>query len=513
VSATVGQPPASGNVRHPAARRGLVTLSIMLATVMQALDTTIANVALPHMQGSVSATQDQISWVLTSYIVAAAIMTPPTGFLADRLGRRRLFLVAIAGFTLASMLCGIAQTLSELVIYRLLQGVFGASLVPLSQAVLLDTYPREQHGSAMALWGVGVMVGPILGPTLGGWLTEYYSWRWVFYINLPFGILAFLGVAAFVSETARRERRFDLFGFALLSLAIGAFQLMLDRGEQQDWFSSAEIVAEGVVAGLALYLFVVHMLTAERPFLDPKLFADRNLVTGLLFIFIVGIVLLATMALLPPFLQNLMGYPVLTTGYVLAPRGIGTMVSMFLVGRLMGRVDPRLLILTGLLLVAVSLWEMSGFSTMVPTGAIVRTGIVQGLGLGLIFVPLSTLTFATLPAHMRTDATGLFSLMRNLGSSIGISVVMFYLARQSQVHHATLAEGVTPTNPLLRAPALPEAWSIDSPAGLMSLDAEIGRQAQTMGYLDDFRLMMLVVLAAVLLLPLLRRPATPRRPA
>jgi DHA2 family multidrug resistance protein len=216
------------------------------------------------------------------------------------------------------------------------------------------------------------------------------------------------------------------------------------------------------------------------------------------------------MALLPPFLQNLMGYPVLTTGYVLAPRGIGTMVSMFLVGRLMGRVDPRLLILTGLLLVALSLWDMSGFSTMVPTGAIVRTGIVQGLGLGLIFVPLSTLTFATLPAHMRTDATGLFSLMRNLGSSIGISVVMFYLARQSQVHHATLAEGVTPTNPLLRAPALPEAWSIDTPQGLMALDAEVGRQAQTMGYLDDFRLMMLVVLAAVLLLPLLRRPVPPR---
>ena len=502
----------TGDTRHPGGRRGMITLSIMLATIMQALDTTIANVALPHMQGSVSATQDQISWVLTSYIVAAAIMTPPTGFLAARFGRRRVFLVAVAGFTLASMLCGIAQTLAELVGYRLLQGVFGASLVPLSQSVLLDTYPREQHGSAMAMWGVGVMVGPILGPTLGGWLTEYYSWRWVFYINLPFGLLAFLGIAAFVTESQKRERRFDLFGFALLSLAIGALQLMLDRGEQQDWFSSAEIVTEAVVAGLALYLFVVHMLTAEHPFLDPKLFVDRNLVTGLLFIFIVGIVLLATMALLPPFLQNLMGYPVLTTGYVLAPRGIGTMVSMFLVGRLMGRIDPRLMIMTGLLLVALSLWEMSGFSTEVATGAIVRTGIVQGLGLGLIFVPLSTLTFATLPPHLRTDATGLFSLMRNLGSSIGISVVVFYLARQTQVHHSTLAEAVTPTNPLLRSPAWPDAWSIGDPAGLMALDGEIGRQAQTMAYLDDFRLMMLVVLAALLLLPLLRRPAQ-QRPA
>lgn len=503
---------AHGDTRHPGARRGLITVSIMLATIMQALDTTIANVALPHMQGSVSATQDQISWVLTSYIVAAAIMTPPTGFLADRLGRRRLFLIAIAGFTVASMLCGIAQTLTELVGYRLLQGVFGASLVPLSQSVLLDTYPREQHGSAMAMWGVGVMVGPILGPTLGGWLTEYYSWRWVFYINLPFGILAFLGVAAFVSESARRPRRFDIFGFALLSLAIGALQLMLDRGEQQDWFSSAEIVTEAVVAGLSLYLFIVHMLTAEHPFLDPKLFVDRNLVTGLLFIFMVGIVLLATMALLPPFLQNLMGYPVLTTGYVLAPRGIGTMVSMFLVGRIMGRVDQRALIMTGLLLVAFSLWEMSGFSTEVTTSAIVRTGIVQGLGLGLIFVPLSTLTFATLPPHLRTDATGLFSLMRNLGSSIGISVVVFYLARQTQVHHSTLAESITATNPLLRTPEWPGTWSIDSQAGVMALNAEVSRQAQAIAYLDDFRLMMFVVLVALLLLPLLRRPA-PRRPA
>lgn len=501
---------AQGDARHPATRRGLITVSIMLATIMQALDTTIANVALPHMQGSVSATQDQISWVLTSYIVAAAIMTPPTGFLADRLGRRRLFLIAIAGFTVASMLCGIAQTLTELVGYRLLQGVFGASLVPLSQSVLLDTYPREQHGSAMAMWGVGVMVGPILGPTLGGWLTEYYSWRWVFYINLPFGVLAFLGVAAFVGESARRARRFDLFGFAMLSLAVGALQLMLDRGEQQDWFASAEIVTEAVVAGLALYLFIVHMLTAEHPFLDPKLFVDRNLVTGLVFIFMVGIVLLATMALLPPFLQNLMGYPVLTTGYVLAPRGIGTMISMFLVGRVMGRIDARLLIMSGLLLVALSLWEMSGFSTEVTTSAIVHTGVVQGLGLGLIFVPLSTLTFATLPPHLRTDATGLFSLMRNLGSSIGISVVVFYLARQAQVHHSTLAETITPTNPLLRMPDWPAAWSVDSHAGLMALNAEITRQAQAMGYLDDFRLMMFVVLAALLLVPLLRRPAPPR---
>ena len=241
--------------------RTLITVSVMLATIMQALDTTIANVALPHMQGSLSATQDQIAWVLTSYIVAAAIMTPPTGWLAARFGRKRLFLVAVTGFTLVSMLCGAATSLEQLVLFRLLQGAFGAALVPLSQAVLLDSYPRERHGRAMAMWGVGVMVGPILGPTLGGWLTEYYSWRWVFYINLPFGILALLGLLAFVPETERdRSRPFDFFGFALLSLAIGALQLMLDRGETKDWFASTEIIAEAVVAGLCLYLFLVHML-------------------------------------------------------------------------------------------------------------------------------------------------------------------------------------------------------------------------------------------------------------
>ena len=389
----------------------------MLATIMQALDTTIANVALPHMQGSLSATQDQISWVLTSYIVAAAIMTPPTGILAEKLGRKRLFLGAVAGFTVASMLCGIAETLPEMVGFRLLQGVFGASLVPLSQAVLLDTYPREEHGRAMALWGVGVMVGPILGPTLGGYLTDFYNWRWVFFINLPFGILALLGILFFVPENEHRSHRsFDLFGFAMLSLAIGALQLMLDRGELKDWFGSTEIIVEATVAVLGLYLFLVQMATAEHPFLEPRLFKDRNFAIGLFFIFVVGIILLATLALLPPFLQNLMGYPVVTTGLVLAPRGIGTMFAMLIVGRLIGRVDSRLLILVGLALAGISLWEMADFTTGVSEWTIIRTGVVQGLGLGFLFVPLSTLAFSTLAPALRTEAAGMFSLMRNIGS-------------------------------------------------------------------------------------------------
>jgi MFS transporter, DHA2 family, multidrug resistance protein len=483
----------------------------MLATVMQALDTTIANVALPHMQGSFSASQDQIAWVLTSYIVAAAIMTPPTGVLAARLGRKRLFLWAVGGFTVSSMLCGAATSLDELVLFRLLQGVFGAGLVPLSQAVLLDTYPRERHGSAMAMWGVGVMVGPILGPTLGGWLTEFYNWRWVFYINVPFGLFALLGIFAFVPETERdRARPFDFFGFALLSLAIGALQLMLDRGELKDWFSSTEIMTYAALAGVGLYMFLVHMATAERPFLDPELFRDRNLCTGLFFIFVVGIVLLATLALLPPFLQDLMGYPVLTTGLVLAPRGVGTMIAMLVVGRLIGRLDARAFIVLGLLLTAQSLWVMAGFTTEVDVWTIVGTGITQGLGLGFIFVPLSTLTFATLPVRLRTEAAGMFSLMRNIGSSIGISVVETLLARNTQINHSALASNISPFNPVLRGPAMPPDWSLDSVHGLAALNAEITRQAATIAYLDDFRLMMYVMLIAVPLVVLLRRPQSLR---
>jgi len=491
---------------HAPANRGLVTISIMLATIMQALDTTIANVALPHMQGSLAATQDQISWVLTSYIVAAAIMTPPTGWLAARFGRKKLFLVAIAGFTVASLLCGIATSLPEMVLFRLLQGVFGASLVPLSQSVLLDSYPREQHGSAMALWGIGVMLGPILGPTLGGWLTEYYDWRWVFYINLPVGIIAWLGVARYVPETEPRALRFDVFGFALLSLAIGALQLMLDRGESQDWFQSPEILIETGLAITALLMFIVHMLTARQPFLTPVMFRDRNFITGLIFIFIVGIILFATMVLLPPFLQNLMGYPVLLTGLLLAPRGIGTMLAMMLVGRLIARMDPRILIFCGFCLISFSLWEMTTFNTDVSRFTLIWTGVMQGFGLGLVFVPLSTITFATLAPQHRTEAASMFSLIRNIGSSIGISLVISLLARNTQINHAQLAEHINPFNPLLRSGELILTDPRTAPTLLAMLDAEVNRQAAIISYLNDFRLMMFATLIAIPLLPLLRRP-------
>ncbi|HUW51758.1 MAG TPA: DHA2 family efflux MFS transporter permease subunit [Sulfuricella sp.] len=489
-------------------RRGLVTLSVMLATIMQALDTTIANVALPHMQGTMGATQDQISWVLTSYIVAAAIFMPLTGFLAARLGRKRVFMWSVVGFTVASMLCGTAQNLSQIVLFRLLQGVFGASLVPLSQAVLLDTYPRERHGSAMAMWGVGVMIGPILGPSLGGWLTEYYNWRWVFYINLPFGLLAWFGLAAFVRETPiHRLRRFDLLGFALLSLSIGALQMMLDRGESLDWFASREVTIEAMLAGLALYLFIAHIFTHEHPFIEPGLFKDRNFSVGLLFIFIVGVILLATMALLPPFMQDLMGYPVIDVGYLLAPRGVGTMIAMITVGKLSGKVDIRYKIFLGLVLTSFSLWEMTQFTTDITGWDIVRTGITQGLGLGFIFVPLSTITFSTLAPHYRNEGTALFSLMRNIGSSIGISVVITYLSQRTQANHAALADYINPFSLALRQATEAGVYNLTSPQGLTAINSEVTRQAATLAYLQDFRLMMFIALAAIPMIVLLQAPA------
>lgn len=487
-------------------QRRIVTGSIMLATIIQALDSTIANVALPHMQGSFSASQEQIAWVLTSYIIAAAVFTPTTGFLAGRFGHKPLLAGAIIGFTVASMLCGAATSLNEMVLFRLLQGVFGAALVPLSQAILLDTTPPEKHGSAMALWGMGVMVGPILGPALGGWLTESYSWRWVFYINLPLGGLALAGVLAAVpASKLNLTRRFDWMGFAWLGIAISSFQIMLDRGQSQDWFSSNEIIIEALIAGLALYLFIVHSLTKHNPFIPMQIFADRNVVLGLSLITIVGVVLFATMALMPPFLESLKGYPVVTTGMVLAPRGGGTMVSMFLVGQLINRVDTRLIMGFGMMLTAASLWQMANFSLDVDETTIIVTGIIQGFGIGFVFVPLAAVTFATLNPSLRTEAASLFSLLRNVGASIGISITQNLAIRFTQINHAVLSENLNLLRPMLRPGHAPAGWALNSPQSLALANLAVTREAATIAYLNDFRFMMYLTLFALPLLFLLKR--------
>lgn len=486
--------------------KGMITISVMLATIMQVLDTTIANVALPHMQGSLSATQDQITWVLTSYIVASAIATLPTGWLTGKFGRKKIFQIAITGFTATSLLCGIATSIEEMVVFRLMQGVFGAALVPLSQSTLLDINPKEKHTAAMALWGIGVMIGPILGPTLGGYLTEFYNWRWVFYINLPVGIISLLGVTAFMQETEKHDRPFDKFGFFAFSLAVGCLQLMLDRGEQADWFNSIEIMVYCGMIAASLWLFLVHSNTAEHPFLSRALLRDRNMLTGTVFIFFVGIILLATMALLPPFMQNLMGYPVLDVGVLMAPRGVGTMIAMIIVGKAGTKIDPRALILLGLVLTAVSLWEMTAFTTFVPEAMIVRTGVVQGLGLGFIFVPLSSISFSTLENRYRTEAAGLFSLMRNMGSSIGVSIVTSLLGMNIQTNHSYLAENITPYNTALAQQFAPQSMAPGGTAALSLLNAEINRQAATIAYINDFKFMMWIVIATIPMVILLRNP-------
>jgi MFS transporter, DHA2 family, multidrug resistance protein len=498
-------PPVTGE------NRGIITIAVMLATIMQALDTTIANVALPRMQGTLSATQDQMTWVLTSYIVASAIMIPLTGWLANRFDRKLVFLISVAGFTAASALCGMAQNLPQIVLFRLIQGISGAALVPLSQAILFDINPPERHGRAMAAWGVGVTLGPILGPALGGWLTENYKWRWVFYINLPIGILAFLGLLFFLpSRKGNHESRFDFFGFATLSLALGALQLLMDRGELKDWFSSPEIIIEVIVAGLSFYLFIIHTFTHKRPFLNPAMFRDANFLTSNIFIFVVGVALFATLALVPPMLQELMNYPVVTTGLVTAPRGAGTMLAMIVVGRLVGRVDARWLMATGLMLTAISLWQMTHFSLLMDQGPIITSGILQGFGIGLVYVPLSTIAFATLPVSLRTEGTAFFNLLRNLGSSIGISGVQILLTRNTQILHAGLAEHITPYNTAIRLGLQAEHFDLTSRTGLASLNGEVTRQASMIAYLDDFKLIMIMTVALMPLLFLLRRAKKPQ---
>jgi MFS transporter, DHA2 family, multidrug resistance protein len=492
-------------------RRSLVIVSVMLATLMQALDTTIANVALPEMSGALSATQDQTAWVLTSYIVAAAIMTPVTGWLAGALGRRRLLVLSVAGFTVASLLCGIATGIGEMVVFRVMQGLFGAALVPISQSLLLDVYPREKHGAAMALWGMGIMIGPILGPPLGGWLTEYYSWRWVFLINLPVGVLALMGILASVRKETPHGRPLDWTGLGLLALGIGALQLCLDRGQGEDWFGSIEIQVEAALAFLGLSLYALHWRSHAHPLLDLGLWRNRNFAVACLLIFVVGIVLFSTLALLPPYLSQLMHFPVLDIGLLLAPRGVGTMVGMMLVGRLLGRMDARWPILAGMVLTVLSLYWMTAFGVDVSQPDVVWIGAVQGLGLGLVFVPIASVAYATLPAHQRTEAASLFSLVRNVGSSIGISVVMTLLARSTQANHAELASRI----PAFGAEQglLPAAWDPGTAAGAAALNAEVSRQAAVIAYVNDFQLLMLLTLVAVPLVWFLRAPRAQGAPA
>ncbi|WP_342725204.1 MDR family MFS transporter [Bradyrhizobium sp. B097] len=482
----------------PGLRRNMVTICAMTATIMQALDTTIANVALPYMQGSLSASQDQINWVLTSYIVAAAIMTAPVGWIANRFGRKRIFIICSAGFTVASVFCGLAQDINQMVLFRLLQGVFGAALVPLSQAVMLDSYALHERAKAMSIWGMGVMMGPIMGPSLGAWLTETYSWHWVFFVNLPFGAFTVLGLAVFMDETRQDHAlRFDWFGFGALAVAIGALQLALDRGEQLGWLESNEIMIEFIVAAVGAYFFFAHSLTTDKPFIQFAIFKDRNFLGGVVFMTVMGLVLYSTMALSSPYLQNVVGYPIITAGLLLATRGAGTFVAMMLVGRLMRYIEARTLIVSGLALTAASLFQMTGWTDMTQASEIIVVSVIQGFGFGLVFVPLSTVAFLTLPNQLRTDGTSMLTLFRNVASSIGISIVIAQLTEGGRRIYAKLSEQINPFNHALQMPDVSGMINLNTDAGRAMADRMVAAQSQIIAFSHDYQLVMLFILVSI----------------
>jgi len=499
----IAQSPDDGvlYVRH----KGLLVFGIMIATIMQVLDTTIANIAIPHMQSSLSATQDTVTWVLTSYIVASAIAMPITGWLADRVGSRRLFIWSVVGFMVASMLCGAARNLESMVAFRAAQGVFAAFLNPLSQAVMLDINPKEKHARAMSIWGTGVMIGPIMGPLLGGWLTESFNWRWIFFVNLPISILCLAILIWLLPSRPKRQRRFDFIGFGYLALALGAFQLMLDRGQTLDWFASGEILIEACVAAGAFWMFIVHLLTAKTPLFERALFSDRNMLTGTGFMLIMGVLILAVMALLPPLLQNLYGYSVFETGVLLMPRGVGIVLTMIIAGILTQRgVDARLLVGLGFVIAALSLYRMTGWSTVISREEIMIAGFIQGLGMGLIFIPLNLVAFATLAPHQRTEGSSLLQLSRSLGGSIGISLVSTNLVRQAQASHAEISSELTSAG-TQGYEAVARSLGIEPEFALRLIEMEIRRQSTMVAYLDDFMLLAILTAVAVPLVMLLRK--------
>jgi MFS transporter, DHA2 family, multidrug resistance protein len=485
--------------------RVLATIGIMLATAMITLDSTIANVALPHIQGSLSASTDQITWVLTSYIVATAIMAPLSGWLSLKIGRRPMFLFSVVAFVGASTLCGMATSLEQMVLFRLLQGFAGASMMPLSQAAIVDLWSYERMPTLMAIWSAVITVGPIVGPTLGGFLTEHYSWRWVFYINVPVGVIAFLLIYLNLKrDGGGLARPFDFLGFIALVMFTGGVQLMADRGPTLDWFYSPEIWAEALIAGLGFYLFAVQILTAEHPFFPRGILQDRNFLTSVVFSFFVGAILLSSSALLPTFMQNLLGYSAEQSGLVSMWRGLGAMLSFAVVTHAVRRVGPRLTMLTGIACTVFGLWGMTQFDLLMTSGPLKFTGFMQGVGMGLMFTPLGVLGFATLKPALRTEAAVFGNVSRTVAGSLGIAFVQAMLIQQSALAHSRLTEHITADRTEVRW-ALSHQFS-DRLGGLAALNGEITRQAAMMGYDAVFAVMVLV---AVLMIPLLffLRPA------
>ncbi len=486
-------------------QRAAILLTLTTVTMLYAMTVTIANVALPRMQGSLSATQDQIAWVVTFNIVATAVATPLTGWLAARLGRRKLMIYAVVLFAIASLMCGTANSVEELVFYRIIQGASGAPLVPMSQAIVVDTYPKEKHGSATAIFGVGVMLGPIIAPTLGGYITEALSWRWVFYMILPFTFVSLVGVLAFIKDRSEPSKvALDWTGFLALAVAVASFQLMLDRGERADWFTSTEIILEAVLAAVALYVFVVHSLTADKPFLRPAMLLDRNYAIGLLIVLAFGMLNFTPITILPSLLQQLRGYPDSVIGWVLSARGVGTLVG-FLIMAFAGKIDPRYPLTIGFLLQVIAGYSMWQFDINLTIIDVVWTTWLQGLGVGLMWVPLSIITFSTLNPAFVPDGMALFHLLRNIGSSIHISLSIALVIHTTRVNYAIMTERVTPFNRNFQIPSVVDSWDTETVQGLSAISSEITRQATMIGYLNSFAFFALTAAIAMPLMLLLRK--------
>ncbi|WP_066557917.1 DHA2 family efflux MFS transporter permease subunit [Croceicoccus bisphenolivorans] len=501
-------PPANnrGITLHTSNRPLLIT-GAMAAMIMQMLDTTIANVALPHMQASLGATTDTITWVLTSYVLASAIALPATGWMVNRLGLRTLFVGSVAAFTAASILCGLAQNMTEMVAFRVLQGLAGAFIAPLAQTVLLDSCTEEERPKMMIIYSQGILLGPILGPVLGGYITESFSWRWVFYINVPVGIVTVLILMTMLPNRRGPRTNFDFIGWALIAAAVAALQLMLDRGQGEDWFDSGEIVIYAVIAAATFWMAIVHLATHRNSIFPRALFRDRNLVLCAILSFLFGTVLMAVMALLPGLLQQIYGYPAIEAGWLMIPRGLGMLLSMTIIGRYVARMDARFSLVIGVFLTGLSLWMMTSWTTEMPASDIFISGLVQGIGFSFVFMPLNILAFATLRGDLRTHATSLMNLVRNIGQSIGIAVCSVLLSRNIQINHAELGARITQYRFPVNMDQLGSLGEVgDGALGIM--DGIVTQQAAMIAYLNDFWFMAIVSWAMIPVIFLTRKPAT-----
>lgn len=475
----------------------------MLSTMIVTLDSTIANVALPHMQSSLMASSEQITWVITSYLIASAIMTPLSSWLANRFGRKRVMILSALGFTFSSLICGLATNLPMMIAARLVQGMSGAGLIPLGQATLLDINPPERQGQAMAMAGMGSMLGPLVGPSLGGWLTDTMSWRWVFLINIPVGLVTVAAMGVCMIEVRdRRMGRFDLFGFATLSIFLAAFQLMMDRGQHLDWFDSLEIVVEALIMGVAAWLVVVHMFTARNTFVRAEIFTDRNFVLGSLVSAVIGVVVFATVPLIAVMMQASLGYTAFHAGVVNVPRSVGTILGLVVVTKALAKMDARVLIVAGLLFCAWSMEIMAGISLAVDETPLMVSGFMQGFGGGLLIAPLSTLVYATLPNHLRNEGAALYALARSIGNSIGISVLQVLAIRNAAAVNGRLAEGIRPDRPEIQF-GLPDLHFDDVP-NLARLMGEAQRQSVMVATVDVLWLTCIIALLAIPIVPLMR---------